>query len=417
MLFMFFAQWFTDSFLRTDPEDRRKNTSNHEIDLCQIYGLTESTARMLRSMTDGKLSSQMIGGEEFPDALYELDASNTPVVRQKYLNLPFVVKVPSLGSSLLETILQGTPGGMTDARRLKLYATGLERGNSSIGYVAISTIFLREHNRLCSELKQLNPGWGDERLFQTARLINIAIVLRIVIEDYINHIAGNSLFVFDNSFAEDQNWYRTNWMSIEFDMLYRWHGLVPDTVNINNKAYKPQKFMVNNQLLEEVGIAALIDGASREQAGKIGLFNTPDFLIWADCQNVKMGRDFRLRSFNDYRDRFGFKPLGGWDDLTSDQQTKTRLQALYGTVDKLELIVGLFAEEPKAGALFGELMTTMVAVDAFTQALTNPILSQHVFTEKSLTQYGLDQVSATPSLEALIKRNVQGNFKVSFNWP
>ena len=35
---MFFAQWFTDSFLRTSLTDYRKNESNHEIDLCQIYG-------------------------------------------------------------------------------------------------------------------------------------------------------------------------------------------------------------------------------------------------------------------------------------------------------------------------------------------------------------------------------------------
>jgi prostaglandin-endoperoxide synthase 2 len=33
-LFMFFAQWFTDSILRVDSADRRKNTSNHNIDLC-----------------------------------------------------------------------------------------------------------------------------------------------------------------------------------------------------------------------------------------------------------------------------------------------------------------------------------------------------------------------------------------------
>jgi len=43
VLFPYFAQWFTDSFLRSDSFDRRKNTSNHEIDLCQIYGLTEET--------------------------------------------------------------------------------------------------------------------------------------------------------------------------------------------------------------------------------------------------------------------------------------------------------------------------------------------------------------------------------------
>ena len=45
-MFMFFAQWFTDSFLRTDHTDFRKNTSNHEIDLCQIYGLTEDADQL-----------------------------------------------------------------------------------------------------------------------------------------------------------------------------------------------------------------------------------------------------------------------------------------------------------------------------------------------------------------------------------
>jgi hypothetical protein len=37
--FMFFAQWFTDSFLGTSRADFRQNTSTQEIDLCQIYGL------------------------------------------------------------------------------------------------------------------------------------------------------------------------------------------------------------------------------------------------------------------------------------------------------------------------------------------------------------------------------------------
>lgn len=69
-LFMFFAQWFTDSVLRTDFQDRRKTTSNHNVDLCQIYGLTEETARYLRTCSgDGKLRSQMIGNQEFPASL------------------------------------------------------------------------------------------------------------------------------------------------------------------------------------------------------------------------------------------------------------------------------------------------------------------------------------------------------------
>ena len=50
LLFPFFAQWFTDSFLRTkwkEPEEQdfAENESNHEIDLCQIYGVGEEQRR------------------------------------------------------------------------------------------------------------------------------------------------------------------------------------------------------------------------------------------------------------------------------------------------------------------------------------------------------------------------------------
>jgi prostaglandin-endoperoxide synthase 2 len=58
VLFMLFAQWFTDSFLRTERSDWRRNTSTQEIDLCQIYGISESRTRLLRAMEGGRLASQ-----------------------------------------------------------------------------------------------------------------------------------------------------------------------------------------------------------------------------------------------------------------------------------------------------------------------------------------------------------------------
>ena len=41
VLFAYFAQWFTDGFLRSDrsvARDPRRNDSNHEIDLMPLYG-------------------------------------------------------------------------------------------------------------------------------------------------------------------------------------------------------------------------------------------------------------------------------------------------------------------------------------------------------------------------------------------
>ena len=69
-MFLLFAQWFTDSFLRTDRSDWRKNTSTQEIDFCQVYGLSEDRTRMLRELRGGRLKSQQINGEEYPPFLF-----------------------------------------------------------------------------------------------------------------------------------------------------------------------------------------------------------------------------------------------------------------------------------------------------------------------------------------------------------
>jgi prostaglandin-endoperoxide synthase 2 len=435
VLFMFFAQWFTDSVLRTDPDDRRKNTSNHDVDLCQIYGLYEHQARCLRSHSGGRLSSQIINGEEYPDYLGERNEAGEWQVKAKYSCLDSEGRViPSQGlyphgnTEWVKAALDKSfpPGTLTpeqrDARLDRLYATGLERGNSSVGYVALSTIFLREHNRICQELSSI-PGldWkdDDERLFQTARMINTCLLLKLTIEDYINHIAGDSLFRFDPSFAESQPWYRANWMALEFNLLYRWHGLVPDHLIVNNAIVKHSFYRWNNELLEAQGLASIIGNASAQVAGRISLGNNPDFLMGAESQTIKMGRDFRLQGYNKYRQNFGLAKLRDFTELTKDNGLRQKLETLYGDIDRLELVVGLFAEDPQPGALFGSLMLIMVAHDAFTQIYTNPLLSKAIYTAETLTAYGLELIDTTSSIAGLVRRNVPGGLsqKVALSFP
>ena len=269
VLFMFFAQWFTDSVLRIDPRDRRKNTSNHNIDLCQIYGLTEETARLLRSKCNGKLKSRRIDCEEYLDYLGEIGRDGTWKVKEEYEALPYTS--PKIMNQLFEE--------WPEERKGKLYATGLERGNSSIGYIALSTLFMREHNRICDVLLLEQPRWDDERLFQTARMINTVILIKLVVQDYINHIAGRKLFVFDPRFVEKEQWYRAPWVALEFDLLYRWHGLVPDHITVDGKQYDHTRYLGDNALLEQLGVATLVDAASRQRAGQISLGNVPAFFV------------------------------------------------------------------------------------------------------------------------------------------
>ncbi len=394
-LFMFFAQWFTDSVLRIDPTDRRKNTSNHNIDLCQIYGLKESTANILRTKKDGKLRSQIINGEEYLDHLGEFDSDGKWRVKDHYKSLPYA------SDEKIQIIF----GQWDESRKHSLYATGLERGNSSIGYVAISTIFMREHNRICDELSKRYPSWDDERLFQTARMINTVILMKLVVQDYINHIVGHDLFYLDHKFAESRDWYRTPWIALEFDLLYRWHGLVPDEIKIGDTVYDHTQYRVNNALLEKAGIGSVINAVSQQHAGKISLLNVPNFLLGAEYATIKMGRDFRLCSYNDYRELFNFDRLSSFEQLTDDKNLRDSLEKLYGNVGNIEFIVGLFAQRHKKDGLFGDLMYSMVAYDAFTQIYTNPLLSTNVYNANTFSEYGLEIIDATNTVQELVDRN------------
>lgn len=404
VLFMFFAQWFTDSVLRVDSTDRRRNTSNHDIDLCQIYGLEEATTNILRSHQNGKLLSQEINGESYLPYLFD-DDGVTLTVKPQFSGLPYATP-----ARLAEIF----PDKVPRDRKSKAYATGLERGNSTLGYVALNTLFMREHNRICVELKERNSDWDDERLFQTARMINIVLLLKLVVEDYINHIGGKPIFTLETGFAEKQDWYRQNWIAIEFDLLYRWHSLVPDAIVVNDTSYDSSAFLNNNPVFEQAGLAALLSSASKQKAGRIGLFNSPAFMQKAELAAMMMARGFRLAPYNDYRQRFGLGRLDSIDDLSSDAATRSQLHTLYGNIDKVDFLVGLYAEDRSGDSLFGNLLNTMVAYDAFTQIFTNPLLSTNIYNAQTFTQYGLDLIESTKSVQDLAERNTKGPVRARF---
>ena len=371
-LFCFFAQWFTDSFLRTDPRDRRRNTSNHEIDFCQIYGLDERTTWALRERTGGRMRLEQGRLPRLTDA--------AGIVRPDFADIGYVRDDPT-GQRLRAALTGSLPIAGTDQRWLSMYASGLERGNSTILYTALSTMFVREHNRVADELTKTHP-WDDDRLFETARTVMIHNVLQIVVEDYINHLAGSFDFHLDPSFAEKQAWYRTNRISIEFNLLYRWHSLVPDEFQLGGVTLSNSEYRFNNALLERHGAEHAINAASTQKAGRIQLYNTPQFLAKAEWASLAMSRDFQLLPFVDYCDRFGHpRPASIAELVAGDERATADLTRLYGTVDRVEMPVGLLAEarqKDNEDAVLPPLIRTMVAVDAFTHILTNPLLARQV---------------------------------------
>ena len=161
-----------------------------------------------------------------------------------------------------------------------MFVGGVERLNVSVGYAMMNTLFLREHNRICGELAKAYPTWDDERLFQTARNVMIVVLLRIVVEDYVNHITPYhfkfSALPWD---FKRSSWYRTNWMTVEFNLLYRWHSMVPNAILIQDEFKPIADGLFNNDLLLENGLAKMFRSASRQRASEIGLLNTADHLV------------------------------------------------------------------------------------------------------------------------------------------
>ena len=52
-------------------------------------------------------------------------------------------------------------------------------GNWWLGLSLLHTIFVKEHNAICDELRRANPLWPDERIFSMARMINAALMAKI----------------------------------------------------------------------------------------------------------------------------------------------------------------------------------------------------------------------------------------------
>jgi prostaglandin-endoperoxide synthase 2 len=395
-LFPAFAQYLTDGFIRTSPADPARTTSNHEIDMCPLYGLNAAQTSVLRANDNtagrrGRLKSQMIGDEEFAPFLY-LDDGTRPDPQFAALNVPLGINGPP----------------PVPAARLKtLFAFGGDRANSTPFAAMMNTLWLREHNRIAATLEQQNPGWDDERVFQTARNIVIPIFIKIVIEQYINHITPLPFkLVCDPSVAWHADWNRPNWMTAEFSLLYRWHSLMPDAIHWPGGDIALWNFGLVNTPLLQVGLDEAFSAAAAQPTAALGALNTADALLPIESMAVRQARANRLQPYNAYRVAFGMTPAAKFTDISTDPAVLTALQKLYATPDDVEFYPGLFAEDRVANAPLPGLILTMVAVDAFSQALTNPLLSEHVFNMATFTEWGFDLIGNTSSLEDVLSRNV-----------
>lgn len=94
--------------------------------------------------------------------------------------------------------------------------------------------------------------------------------IKIVIEDYVQHLSGyNFKLKFDPELLFNQRFQYQNRIASEFNTLYHWHPLMPDSFHIEEKDYSYKEFVFNTSLVPEHGIGNLVESFTKQIAGRV----------------------------------------------------------------------------------------------------------------------------------------------------
>uniref|UniRef100_A0A674NEU1 Prostaglandin G/H synthase 1 n=1 Tax=Takifugu rubripes TaxID=31033 RepID=A0A674NEU1_TAKRU len=388
LMFAFMAQHFTHQFFKTHPGVGGGFTKalGHGVDGSHIYGDNLMRQFQLRQQKDGKLKYQLINGEMYPPTV-----SNVPVDMRYPPTIPPEHRL-AIGNELFGLV----PG-------LSMYAT----------------IWLREHNRLCDILKEEHPTWDDEQLFQTARLIVIGETIKIIIEEYVQHLSGYLFKLkFDPSLLFKEQFHYSNRIAVEFVHLYHWHSLMPDSFLIDGDDVPYSQFLHNNSLLIHYGVEKLVDSFSRQPAGQIGGGqNFNEHILGVIKSLFRESRADRLRPFNEYRKKFDLKPYSSFSELTDNVEIARDLEELYGDIDALEFYPGLILEKTHSNSIFGESMVEMGSPFSLKGLFGNPICSPEYWKPSTFGGETGFNIVKTATLRKLVCLNTKWCPYVSFNVP
>ncbi|XP_021546829.1 prostaglandin G/H synthase 1 isoform X3 [Neomonachus schauinslandi] len=388
LMFAFFAQHFTHQFFKTSGKMGPGFTKalGHGVDLGHIYGDNLERQYQLRLFKDGKLKYQVLDGEMYPPSVEEA------------------------------AVLMHYPQGILPQSQM---AVGQEVFGLLPGLMLYATLWLREHNRVCDLLQAEHPTWGDEQLFQTARLILIGETIKIVIEEYVQQLSGYFLRLkFDPELLFSTQFQYRNRIAMEFNQLYHWHPLMPDSFKVGSQEYSYKQFLFNTSMLVDYGVEALVDAFSRQSAGRIGGGrNIDQHVLHVAVEAIKESRELRLQPFNEYRKRFGMRPYTSFQELTGEKEIAAELEELYGHIDALEFYPGLLLEKCHPNSIFGESMIEIGAPFSLKGLLGNPICSPEYWKPSTFGgEMGFNMVK-TATLKKLVCLNTKTCPYVSFHVP
>lgn len=122
--------------------------------------------------------------------------------------------------------------------------------------------------------------------------LNQGETIRIVIEDYVQHLSGYRLKLhFDPTLLFTSQFQYQNRIAVEFNQLYHWHPLMPDSFHIAGEEIHYPQFIFNTSILTHYGVEKLVEAFSTQPAGQVmapwGLWGFNDLNICSKREKTK----------------------------------------------------------------------------------------------------------------------------------
>ena len=323
-------------------------------------------------------------------------------------------------------------------------------GNFWVGLALLHALFMLEHNAICARLQAEYPALDDGALYEKARLVNAALMAKIHTIDWTPAIIAHPTSVrglranwfgilgerFDKTFGR-----RTSTeffhgipgskkelfgvpysLTEEFVGVYRMHPLIPDDYTfraladdrvLQQRTFEDVNALHVRECMEQVPLADALYSFGVAHPGAISLhnyprslqrFNRPDgeLLDLASIDIVRT-RERGVPRYNDFRRLFHLKAPESFEEMTGgDTAAAEELQRVYGDVERVDLMVGLYAEPKPQGFGFSD-----TAFRVFILMASRRLEADRFFTDdyrpEVYTKAGIDWVESNNMRTVLLR--------------
>jgi hypothetical protein len=305
------------------------------------------------------------------------------------------------------------------------FVAGDIRVNENPQLIGMQTLWVREHNRIAGQIAQKSPTFSDEQVYQLARQRVTAEVQAITYNEFLPALLGTNALRPYRGYQLDVNPGIANEFSTAAYRLG--HSMLDDDVEFMDNSGQLlagqevplAEAFFNPGIVVERGVDTLFKALASLPMEEVDtqivdtlrnfLFGPPGAggLDLASL-NIQRGRDHGLADYNTTRAAYGLPRVTSFSQITRDAQTAANLQQAYGSVDNIDLWVGLLSEDHVPGASVGPLTGRIIA-DQFTRLRDGDRLYyENVFRGRELQELRQTRLSAVIARNTGAA-NLQGN--------